>query len=1170
MADSIKIAVRVRPFNSREIERDAKCVIEMKDNITTIIKPAVNDQPEERKSFTFDKSYWSHDGYNENDVGFFTPQNNKAPPPYTDQAKVFEDFGTTMLDNSFKGYNTTMLAYGQTGSGKTYSMFGFGPNRGIVPQVCEDIFKRMSANKDPNVSYQLTLSMLEIYQERVRDLLGPDTANNLPVRQHPKLGFYVEGLKSLPVQNYKEIESLMDMGTRKRTMAATTMNATSSRSHSIVTLTFVQQFKADDTEKRSVMNLVDLAGSERADSTGATGKTLKEGSNINSSLSVLGNVIAALVQVQNGKKGVVVPYRDSVLTRLLQNALGGNSKTIMMAALSPADINYEETLSTLRFMDRAKAIKTSAVVNEDPMGKLIRELKEENENLKKRLTDGKGGEDVDGLRSQIADQEKVLAEVSKGWETKLKEAHQALANNETEMLKQRMRSMPYMKNINEDQFLTGMLLLFVPPGEHTIGRKSEDKSVALQLTGLSILARHAVISNSGDKRPGAITIRPYENSAKVRVNGVELTDTIKGVPLKHNARILIGTQHLFLLKLPQDTNGRRLSMAEDREATWLDAQNEIARESGYKKDGTDQMAALYHDISEILPAVRECNAIAEELGEPKQYQMLIKTIRADASEAERKDMIGIKVSDYTMHCKWVMDKAKFMAHRQLVQDMYSAFSLGGDKALSEIPADRDPFTMVPEDWLIGSASVDVKPLLYIIDVADTAMVTGSDGANEGILRIQVEGDFQQNNKKGSQFFGTDPSQLLGKPMSIKITVQQAMGLRWSKGGVYCSYQFWKNSTRRQTKVITSPNPPFNDVCTIRIDSITEEFIEYMKTTPLKINIYGKYDEKIMQQIRSTRVAMLDSRPGTGNAAHRTKSKSGAPGGGRLSRVSEEDAANAKIRYDRAMNNVDRIENEVKAQKTRYDELEHTLSKLNQTMEERAAENKAQQDRLSQQLIDKTRSLAFETQIGAENQAMMADLRGNLTECQVKLDAALKDVKLYQISLGLISNDPPVSVKRSSTVVKPSDPKSKKPAPKGGKSGDKKIAEEVKPEPVQTAVPIQPPSPGSVTESHLQKALELATKRVEELENRLAQIQGDQETAKTLESGRAYQEKLESLVNDLARLIFISGSTEARQDASKLLQNSDEKLKTVRKIQATSNKVYPEGAESQKKGGCVIQ
>lgn len=233
--------------------------------------------------------------------------------------------------------------------------------------------------------------MLEIYNERTQDLLIDPTKRpkgGLEVRESKTLGVFVKGLSKHPVQSYEAIERKMEEGNRNRTIGSTLMNATSSRAHTIIALEFkkIEVEGNRKKEKFSVINLVDLAGSEKAGQTGATGDRLKEGCAINKSLTVLGQCISILADKAMGKAAkTVVPYRDSALTRILQNALGGNSKTIMICALSPATTNYEETLSTLRYADRAKKIKNKAIINESPQEKLIRELKTENDQLKKLL-----------------------------------------------------------------------------------------------------------------------------------------------------------------------------------------------------------------------------------------------------------------------------------------------------------------------------------------------------------------------------------------------------------------------------------------------------------------------------------------------------------------------------------------------------------------------------------------------------------------------------------------------------------------------------------------------------------------------------------------------------------------------------------------------------------------
>ncbi|XP_024861987.1 kinesin-like protein KIF1B isoform X11 [Kryptolebias marmoratus] len=390
---SVKVAVRVRPFNTREISKESKCIIQMQGNTTTILNPKAPKEP--AKTFSFDYSYWSHT----------SPEDSC----FASQNRVYNDIGKEMLEHAFEGYNVCIFAYGQTGAGKSYTMMGKQEEgqglkqeegqglkqeegqEGIIPMLCEDLFEKI--NEDSNkeeLSYSVEVSYMEIYCERVRDLLNPKNKGNLRVREHPLLGPYVEDLSKLAVTSYTDIADLMDAGNKARTVAATNMNETSSRSHAVFTIVFTQKKHDNETdlttEKVSKISLVDLAGSERADSTGAKGTRLKEGANINKSLTTLGKVISALAEVsKKKKKSDFIPYRDSVLTWLLRENLGGNSRTAMVAALSPADINYDETLSTLRYADRAKNIKCNAVINEDPNNKLVRELKDEVARLKELL-----------------------------------------------------------------------------------------------------------------------------------------------------------------------------------------------------------------------------------------------------------------------------------------------------------------------------------------------------------------------------------------------------------------------------------------------------------------------------------------------------------------------------------------------------------------------------------------------------------------------------------------------------------------------------------------------------------------------------------------------------------------------------------------------------------------
>eukprot|EP00928_Gymnodinium_smaydae_P093679 TRINITY_DN7798_c1_g1_i2.p1 TRINITY_DN7798_c1_g1~~TRINITY_DN7798_c1_g1_i2.p1 ORF type:complete len:380 (-),score=88.69 TRINITY_DN7798_c1_g1_i2:100-1239(-) len=357
--EAVVVGVRVRPFHWREQELQATCCIDM-NGPNTIITDAMGNE----KAFAFDESFWSHDDFYTDDQGYC-----KANPGgrYCDQQHVFDTFGKRVLDNAWEGFHCCLFAYGQTGAGKSYSMVGVGANKGIVPISCEEIFRRIDeCDNKSSLHYEVTISMIELYNETIHDLLlSPEQRGKrgLTLHESKMLGVYIEGVTKLPVESYEAISRAVDEANEQRTIGATKMNATSSRAHTVLSIEFKQVMKIADTQsvKLSMINLVDLAGSEKSAQTGAEGERFKEGIAINSSLTALGNVIEKLAERSQGKgkKGVpiVIPYRNSKLTRLLQNALGGSSKTIMICALSPASSNYEETLSTLRYADRAKKIK---------------------------------------------------------------------------------------------------------------------------------------------------------------------------------------------------------------------------------------------------------------------------------------------------------------------------------------------------------------------------------------------------------------------------------------------------------------------------------------------------------------------------------------------------------------------------------------------------------------------------------------------------------------------------------------------------------------------------------------------------------------------------------------------------------------------------------------------
>ncbi|XP_029048599.1 kinesin-like protein KIF3B [Osmia bicornis bicornis] len=359
----VQVVVRCRPMDEKEVSRGYTRVVDVfpSRGVVEIRHPRDDPSSDNVKVFTFDAVYdWN-----------------------SSQQDLYEETVRPLVSSVLDGFNGTIFAYGQTGTGKTYTMEGLKSDherRGVIPRSFEHIFNHIGRSE--NMQYLVRASYLEIYQEEIRDLLHPDQSLRFELKEKPDTGVFVKDLSTSVCKSAAEIQQLMNTGNQNRTIGATNMNEHSSRSHAIFLITIEMGSIGDSGGIRvGRLNLVDLAGSERQSKTGSSGERLKEASKINLSLSALGNVISALVD----GKTTHVPYRDSKLTRLLQDSLGGNSKTIMVANIGPASYNYDETLTTLRYANRAKNIKNKPRINEDPKDALLRQYQEEIGRLKEKL-----------------------------------------------------------------------------------------------------------------------------------------------------------------------------------------------------------------------------------------------------------------------------------------------------------------------------------------------------------------------------------------------------------------------------------------------------------------------------------------------------------------------------------------------------------------------------------------------------------------------------------------------------------------------------------------------------------------------------------------------------------------------------------------------------------------
>uniref|UniRef100_A0A5K3ENU8 Kinesin motor domain-containing protein n=1 Tax=Mesocestoides corti TaxID=53468 RepID=A0A5K3ENU8_MESCO len=560
----------------------------------------------------------------------------------------------------------------------------------------------------------------------------------------------------------------MEQGTANRTMAATNMNASSSRAHTLVCISFDQLITRDGCTTRlsSNINFVDLAGSERADSTGSTGDRLKEGANINRSLSALGNVISALVE---NKK--VVPYRDSVLTKLLQNALGGNSKTVMIAALSPADINYMETLSTLRYADRVKQIKTKAVVNDRSQDSMIKELLAENARLKQQLLEITNQSGVasapglpqeertkteEGIRTEIMAQlenntELLEIQDQKAFLKKLEEARKEASNMKLPSTISRSPksspNCPYLSNLNEDPQLSGVIIYSLDADKIVVGRegapgnlrvhgrvveKDGKKTAYILLRGLNIQDTHATFTRLQD---GRMELSVGTNSTRsTKVNGTILTTS---QILKPMDRILFGSYHLYVYH-----NESQKAKGIPDHVDWDFAQKELAKCEGIdqfdKAMGENERCALQQQLIELIPMLQEVNCIAKEMDKRRIFDIvLLPPLLQRTIYGQRKTTkIVVRMKCLETGNIWMWERGKFLNRRFLIQEMYHGFDSEGDQAVRK--QEDDPFWEPLEPLLVGFAPAFLQPLAYGLDYVDRVQISDLDGQSIGKLSVSLQ------------------------------------------------------------------------------------------------------------------------------------------------------------------------------------------------------------------------------------------------------------------------------------------------------------------------------------------------------------------------------------------------------------------------------------------------
>ncbi|CAK8569483.1 unnamed protein product [Lathyrus sativus] len=624
----VKVAVHVRPLiNDEKLQGCKDCV--------TVVsgKPQVQIGAH---SFTFDHVYGS----------------TGSP-----SSAMFDECVASLVGGLFQGYNATVLAYGQTGSGKTYTM-GTGSKdyyqTGIVPQVMSALFSKIETLKH-QIEFQLHVSFIEILKEEVRDLLDPssmskpDTANGqagkapisgkppIQIREASNGVITLAGSTEVSVASLKEMSACLEQGSLSRATGSTNMNNQSSRSHAIFTITLEQMRKLNNPSENSLndtmneeylcakLHLVDLAGSERAKRTGSDGLRFKEGVHINKGLLALGNVISALGDEKKRKEGAHVPYRDSKLTRLLQDSLGGNSRTVMIACISPADINAEETLNTLKYANRARNIQNKPVVNRDPMSNEMLKMRQQLEHLQAELCTRSGGssEEVQVLKERISWLEAANEDLCR-------ELHEYRSRCSIVAQSEKDAYDGSMCNVKTDG-LKRSLPITTPdyPMSETTGDSREIEEVAKEW-------EHTLLQNSMDRELHELNKRLEQKESEMKLFGSSDAETLK--------------QHF----------GRKIVELEDEKRTVQQDRDRLLAEVENLAAGSDGQTHKSDDIHAQKLKALEAQILDLKKKQESQVQLLKQKQKSDEAAKRLQDEIqSIKAQKVQLQQKIKQEAEQF-------------------------------------------------------------------------------------------------------------------------------------------------------------------------------------------------------------------------------------------------------------------------------------------------------------------------------------------------------------------------------------------------------------------------------------------------------------------------------------------------------------------------------
>lgn len=753
--------------------------------------------------------FWSCDGYQKRHDGYLEPAGENSD--YADQERIFQDVGKGLLGHLFQGYNCTLFAYGQTGSGKSYTIMERGVNKGILPRMTDSIFEIANSNYNQNIEYQVSFSMAEIYNEKVHDLF-----TEINSKQNERTALKIENCKAknlscFPVRNSNDIAHYLEKGYKNRSIASTNMNEYSSRAHTIATIYLAQINTTEKSTMKSQINIVDLAGSERAAKTGAEGTRLEEGGKINRSLMHLGMVIRELAK-QRGTESHI--YRNSNLTMLLKDSLGGNSKTVMVATVSPLDQHLEETKSTLQYAFEASRIKNRCEKN-----KFEALLSPEVEALIGQLEGTKA--QLNKVTQEKLEKDDIIKQLKSEIERLRRELQETLNGSKelTPTVDERVSTVPHLLNLNEDHMLSKLVRVYINQDHHIIvGGKMTDEMDRKEVIHVNAIGKIGQISNT----EGLVFLQTFRKNV-VAVNGIRNGLEEKDERLKNGDRLMFGS--LRSLWIFVDPTSKESNQNLDT-ITYEFAEDEIILQTNTEETIPADSIALRRKIIKRGEEVREANFKAVLSNKPLVFSLAL-TAAYFLGINDESNVVIIKVWNRSNNCRYIWNEDKFLRKMDYIYE----FKIDGEN-------DTDPFDISTDDMFtpVGISFVDINDLGNAKNIPKRNSNIFDECANKiGQLKTSFK-------IKGM----TKASGLIGSKITITLCIESTSFVESLKGKyskVKCSFRLpntnCDNEDTDELETVDSAGeaPIFNFQKKWEITEVTNEHINFFQQR-LIVRLWG--------------------------------------------------------------------------------------------------------------------------------------------------------------------------------------------------------------------------------------------------------------------------------------------------------------------------------------------